>query len=459
MTDAASPRPPDRGIALLERRSVFEPDPASAAAARRLLREVLSELDRTDWSDLGELAISEVVTNASLHAHTPIEVHVEAFQHEVCVEVRDYNPILPVQRDYDEQATTGRGMGLVATIATSCGIHSLGDDGKIVWFCVGDPPDLEGDDVFAAWDLDSWAEEPGPSAVETREVVLASMPAMLWLSARQHHDAIMRELVLYLAEHSGIEADTVAADRARTMISVGLVHAVEEARADGTARPPLPQDRPTGLPWVPQHLDLRLQIPIDAAPLFATMQDVLDTAEALAVDRHLFIRPGLPEIVAVRDWACEQVIAQLAGSPPAPWPGTAQKRFEVTVHDRSAPEDTEWDVSPVRDSAAGVIAADDANRIIAVSRPIATALGWEVDELVGRRVVAIVPPGLREAHVAGFSRYLSTGEAHIIGVPVDLPVLHRDGQELPCRILIERAPASGRPVYLAWIDPIERPST
>lgn len=82
-------------------------------------------------------------------------------------------------------------------------------------------------------------------------------------------------------------------------------------------------------------------------------------------------------------------------------------------------------------------------------------LGWDADDLVGRRVVTVIPPALREAHVAGFSRHLSTGEAHVLGIPVELPVLRRDGTEILCRFLVEAAPAEfGRNVYLATIDPI-----
>ena len=149
------------------------------------------------------------------------------------------------------------------------------------------------------------------------------MPATLWLSARQHHDAILREFVLYCAEHGAAKIDLAAADKARSTISNALIDALEEAHASGTARPVLPDGHPSPLPWVPDHLDLDIDVPADTAWQFAALQDALDMAEALALEGKLLLRPGLPEIIAVRDWACEQVIAQLSGSPPAPWPGTA----------------------------------------------------------------------------------------------------------------------------------------
>jgi len=446
----------DAGDVRVRRQVGLAPELTSPAAARRVLREVLREAGREAWSEAAELAVSEVVTNATLHAHTPIELTVGVYDDQVCVEVRDHNPALPHPRSYDEEATTGRGMGLVAAVSRSYGIAPMGADGKVIWFCVGDADeDLDPDALLESWDVDV---APVSGEDDCTQIVLKKIPATLWLSARQHHDAILREMVLYLAEHDGIDADLASADRARSTVSDALVAAVEEAQAGGTARTPLPAGHPSPLPAVPPELDLAISVPRDVGPTFAVLQDVLDMAEALAVDGKLFMRPALPEIIAVRDWVCEQVIAQLAGVPPAPWPGTAQERFETDVHDRSGMPAPEWDVTQVTESDRAVVAADDANRIIAVSPVLADLLGWDAEDLVGRRVVVLIPPSLREAHVAGFSRHLTTGEAHVLGVPLDLPVLRRDGTEIQCRFLVELAPAtSGRGVYLAWLDPIRPP--
>lgn len=442
-------------IALLEREASLDPTLESARDACRFLRACFQEFGHDDWLDSGELAISEIVTNAALHAHTSIQLRLIAYPDRICVEVRDFNDTLPVSRDYDVEATTGRGMALVAAVALDYGVHSLGAAGKIVWFCIGDPPERAADDLFAAWDLEGWDETPPEAPEEISEVVLASMPATLWLSARQHHDAILRELVLYCAEHDDVNQDLTAADKARSAISSALTDALHEAHARGTARPALPDEHPSPLPWVPEHLDLRVAVPSDSAWQFTALQDALDAAEALAVDGNLLSRPGLPEIIAVRDWACEEVCSQLAGNPPAPWPGTAQERFETEVHDRTAGT-FDWDSSAVTDAGRAVIVADDANRIVAVSRPLADLLGWEPGELIGRRVVTVIPPALREAHVAGFSRHLSTGEAHVLGVPLTLPVLRKDGSEVECRFLVERAAiGTGRAAYIARVDPLD----
>lgn len=446
----------------LKRCMMLPADAASAGQARRAIREVLTATGHAEWSEDAEMAGSEIVTNAVLHAHTDIELTIEVTGEQARVAVRDYSPVLPVHRNYDSQATTGRGMALVAALTLEHGIDHLGAAGKTVWFTVGTGPEQSEDELLAAWGDATWDVEEllGEPAVPDRDTMsvvrLLKLPPTLWLAARQHHDALLRELVLYMAEHDGPGVDMAATDRARSTVSTAVVAAVEQAQRSGRARRALPAGHPSPLPDVPDPLDLELHISAELGPAFGAMQDTLDAAERLAQAGQLLARPGQPEIIAVRDWACEQIMAQLAGVHASPWPGTDQERFTVDVNDRQErPDLTGWDINQVREADRGVVAADEANRIIAVSRPLADALGWDVDDLVGRRVVTLIPPQLREAHVAGFTRHLTTGEAHVLDVALTLPVLRADGSELQATFLVQRAPISrSSAVYLAWIDPL-----
>lgn len=437
----------------------------SVRAARHHLRRLLLQTNREQWADAAELALSEVVTNAVLHAHTELVVRVHVRDTEVEVEVEDGSPALPAQRrGHDAEATTGRGLELVAALTRECGVRA-GEQGKVVWFIVTDEPapDPAEDDLLASWDTDAeWGDMssiPQQPREDAREIVLLDLPPTLWLAAREHHHALIRELVLYLAEHADAQAsvpDLALADEARHLVIEGLEAAIERARSEGRARSPLPDGHPSVLPDVPNRVDLRLQVPRRLGAGFGHLQDALDLAERLSVADLLLVRPGLPEIIAVRDWLCEQVVAQLAGVAAAAWPGTDQSRFTELVHDRTDPALPEWDSTQVTRSDRGVVAADDANRIIAISDSLARAVGWSRDEIVGRRVVALIPPALREAHVAGFSRHLNTGQASVLGIELELPVLRKDGTQVQCSFLIERAEVgSGRPVYLAWIEPLE----
>ncbi|MFP5219040.1 MAG: ATP-binding protein [Actinomycetes bacterium] len=444
--------------AVLERTLAFDPASLSAREARQFVRSLLLDTGHEEWVDATELAVSEVVTNVVLHAHTRFELSVRLFDDHVRVEVSDHNPVLPRQRGYDDQATTGRGMALVEAITDAHGITPLAD-GKVVWFCVGGSGDGADDTLLDRWDDGTWElDPPVPSTESTTSVLLRRMPATLWFAARRHHDTILRDLALHRAAHPECdvsEAELAQADAARDTIFTALEAAVARARLAGHTQLPDPEVAGTRLPETPDSIDLAVAVPTAAASSFAVLQDVLDTGEQLALDGVLLAAPGLPEVIAVRDWACEQVISQLAGAAPLPWTGADDDRFTAVTHASGTPLGVGWDESSVRDADRGAVAADDANRIVAVSRPLADALGYAPEDLVGRRIVTLVPPRFREAHVAGFTRHLATGEAHVIGVPLELPVLRADGTELACRLLIEQQGTStGRRLYTAWITPL-----
>jgi PAS domain S-box-containing protein len=412
----------------------------SVGQARRALRAALTEAGGDRWTGDAELALSEIATNAVLHAHSRIDLDIRVFDDCVYVSVHDLDPTPPVARHYGSEATTGRGLDLVARLTSRYGAQR-DDTGKLVWFCIGDAElrdEISGEGEWGLWDVEAWdLGQPG-DADHPRQVVLEGMPTALWLAARQHHDAVLRDLTHLLVEEGGPDFDLAGIDRARSSISVPVAAAAAAGDDDGSGN---------RLP----SIDLVVLVPPENSSMFGALQDVLDYAESLAVQNRLLVKPGLPEIIAVRDWACEQVIAQLAGVAPSPWPGTAHERFETEVHPQMTP--IEWDTAVIDNSDRAVLAADDANRIVAASDSFLELIGWERSELIGRRVVTIVPPAMRESHVAGFSRHLTTSETRVIGREVELPVLRRDGTEILCRIKIERAEAGPhRAIFVAWAE-------
>jgi PAS domain S-box-containing protein len=111
----------------------------------------------------------------------------------------------------------------------------------------------------------------------------------------------------------------------------------------------------------------------------------------------------------------------------------------------------EWDTSVVRTATEAVIAADDRNRILAASPAAFDLLGWD-DDLVGRRIVAVIPERFREAHIAAFTLHLLTGETRILDREVAVPALRRDGTEVAVRLLVQRdSAAEGHTVFLATL--------
>ncbi len=72
--------------------------PKSAGDARRFVRGLLVDAGHEAWNEAASLAVSELVTNAVLHAHTEVELTVVTGRDHVRIEVRDDNPVLPSSR-------------------------------------------------------------------------------------------------------------------------------------------------------------------------------------------------------------------------------------------------------------------------------------------------------------------------------------------------------------------------
>lgn len=111
----------------------FSAETASVPAARRFVRATLQDLELLSAWDAAEMLVSELVTNAVLHARTSFTVSVERHDQAVRVSVTDLSSATPRQRSYGNDSTTGRGLRLVATIALSWGVDRT-VAGKTVWF-------------------------------------------------------------------------------------------------------------------------------------------------------------------------------------------------------------------------------------------------------------------------------------------------------------------------------------
>ncbi|MDQ6649505.1 MAG: ATP-binding protein [Actinomycetota bacterium] len=111
------------------------PEPSSAPSARRFLRSVLRAWDLDAIEDVVSLLTTELVTNAVLHARTPVRVSVQRGESALRVEVSDSSPLVPAPRRYSPESGTGRGLLLVDELATRWGTDAAPDAvGKTVWF-------------------------------------------------------------------------------------------------------------------------------------------------------------------------------------------------------------------------------------------------------------------------------------------------------------------------------------
>jgi anti-sigma regulatory factor (Ser/Thr protein kinase) len=163
-------------------RAVFTGDArtASVGEARRWARAVLTawHADDAEW-ELSQL-LTEVVTNAVLHAGTALRVVLEqdATSGRLRCEVTDGSPARPRVRRHSAEATTGRGLQLLESVATSWGVQTV-SGGKTVWFELdgdgGDRGGLPGAEDLAAL-LEELTGEPTAKNADRGAVARGSAP-------------------------------------------------------------------------------------------------------------------------------------------------------------------------------------------------------------------------------------------------------------------------------------------
>jgi two-component sensor histidine kinase len=115
------------------------PEPRSATRAREVTRAHLAGSCPEDAVEIAALLVTELVTNAVLHARTAIVVGIDAGPGRVVLRVSDGSEAQPVARNYATDASTGRGILLVEQLASSWGVERNAS-GKAVWCQIDFPP-------------------------------------------------------------------------------------------------------------------------------------------------------------------------------------------------------------------------------------------------------------------------------------------------------------------------------
>ena len=413
----------------------LRPHPSSVGEARRLVRDELSLAGRQDLVETAELLVSEVVTNALVHAGTPIDVSARVDRSGLRVEVGDGSVQLPILRHNATMAGTGRGLRMLQLLVQRWGAQSR-TDGKTVWF------ELE------TGDFENQALLPAGMAVksgrrsprrDSARIVLQNVPLLLHVAWRQHVESLLREYLLYsLGDDDGgsLQAHAAASE------AVALL-------ADQLPNPGFGEDADELMatavePGVSSSREV-LSVPLTMLESFRTLDAMLDEALELTDAGEFLTPPTQPELRMFRRWICGEVLRQANGEPPTAW-----------TYDRAAPPAVargalDWSSSAVSLSRQALIAADDTNKIVAISEPALKVLGYtDPAELIGRRLVTIIPERFHQAHLAGFTLHLSTGRAPLLGRPVSVPVLCRDGSELPVSLLVKsESLPQGRHVFIA----------
>jgi anti-sigma regulatory factor (Ser/Thr protein kinase) len=286
-----------RVTTVVERRVQLDARPESARRARRVVAAALADSGRVDLVETAELLVSELVTNAVVHARTSIDLVVTAGPEGLRVGVRDSSAHPPSRRHYGRAATTGRGLELVGLLS-----HRFGTDtdeaGKTVWFEIGAGPPRNTRPPAAAHET---PDAPGRPV----EVFLLGIPVDLALAWREDADALLREHLLARWETATNGAGVVPDGRAHDAFA-RLADALGPLGATGGSG---------------HRADVRLTVTDAEAEGYAALDLLLEDA-IRRVDQGRMLAPALqPEARLLRRWICDQVRDQVAGRPAAAWPG------------------------------------------------------------------------------------------------------------------------------------------
>jgi len=112
--------------------TTLAPHPTAPRGARDFVSRTLLDQHLGRRIPAASVVISELVTNAMIHAGTDIDVSLAVGDNALRLTVRDRCPTLP-RLPGQPLGLRGRGMAIVETLSRSCGVLPTAQGGKAVW--------------------------------------------------------------------------------------------------------------------------------------------------------------------------------------------------------------------------------------------------------------------------------------------------------------------------------------
>jgi PAS domain S-box-containing protein len=101
------------------------------------------------------------------------------------------------------------------------------------------------------------------------------------------------------------------------------------------------------------------------------------------------------------------------------------------------------------------VAIDASDRIVEWNRQATTLFGWSAHEAIGRRLTdTIIPPDMRERHLAALSTFAERPEHQLLGKRLEMPARCRDGSEIFVELSIVQIAAPAGPRFAASLRDI-----
>lgn len=267
---------------------------------------VAALIDRWRLTGLGpdaSLVTSELVSNAVIHARTPVELRVLPLAGGMRIEVRDsveygITPPQPGQ----PLAPRGLGLRVVATLSARWGVDPV-PDGKTVW------AELTTARRSGSATAPELSAAPAPLLLpdDWLEVRLADVPTRLVLLWEHHVRDLMREFA-------------IVSSHRRPLDQVGIEDPVELVVATldrywDMLRPAWAQARPVEGER-PGHISFEVKLPDTVVTDGPRFLDALDAADELSRQGKLLTEPAQEEVVTFRRWFVHALVRQIATRTP-----------------------------------------------------------------------------------------------------------------------------------------------
>ena len=144
---------------------------------------------------------------------------------------------------------------------------------------------------------------------ELHDVWLRRYPLRLGARASEHYESVYRELALLASSDQG------------PPVPGTLLELLEEMDRRSARNNASEQVRDEALARGEDSLDIELHVPADVVEVGQRVEQLLEEADAFCRDGTLLTLEPSADVVAFRRWYIGELVRQVAGEAPRPWPG------------------------------------------------------------------------------------------------------------------------------------------
>ena len=295
--------------------------PRGVQDARRWVVDTCRDIGRDDLVECAELGVSELVTNALLHAVPPFSVRVRGTREHPRIEVRDGSPEPPLmptpgpQHEDDLLLTFGRGLSIVARCSTAWGVD-LDRHGKLVWFV---PAPESGIAMVPGVVTGSIAPTRQLPAQDEVRVHVRGVPLREFVDFQRHYRELWREVRLLALAH---ESDYQLAKELSHLFGI-----LERELREGIGGDQIDEALLAGA----AQTDLHVAMPRHTANTISRFIELLELADEFCREKRMLSLERTPEQQRFQRWFLEGFVRQAQGEAPLAWQDAHVSRWQSSV--------------------------------------------------------------------------------------------------------------------------------